>query len=424
MDTNALFTMALGLKSPWEVRTLDFNADERRLDILVDFERGASFPCPTCGQPAKVHDTEEKTWRHLDFFQHAAYLTARVPRCKCDEHGVKQVAVPWAREGSGFTLLFEALVMTLVQGMPVAAAARLVGEHDTRIWRILHHHVDEARSQKDMSGVTQLGMDETASRRGQNYITLFMDMAARSLLFATEGRDAATVAAFKADLLAHGGKVENIEEACMDMHQAFIKGVQAAFPNAHLTFDRFHVMKMANEAVDQVRRQEAKDHPELKRTRYCWLKNPSNLTSHQRERIQDLKCSNLQTAEAYRMKLTLQDFYEQSNLLAAGQFLEEWCEMATESGLHLGMTATEVEAVLGKPQHIQKGLQGTMWFYAASVGVAMSREEAARRGFPGVEHVPVPGTSYSPTPGFDKVIVLWLREGRVSAWRVWLDWGL
>jgi len=103
MDTNALFTMALGLKSPWEVRTLDFNADERRLDILVDFERGASFPCPTCGQPAKVHDTEEKTWRHLDFFQHAAYLTARVPRCKCDEHGVKQVAVPWAREGSGFT---------------------------------------------------------------------------------------------------------------------------------------------------------------------------------------------------------------------------------------------------------------------------------------------------------------------------------
>ncbi len=333
MDTNALFAMALGLKSPWEVRTLDFNADERRLDILVDFERGASFPCPTCGQPAKVHDTEEKTWRHLDFFQHAAYLTARVPRCKCDEHGVKQVAVPWAREGSGFTLLFEALIMTLVQGMPVAAAARLVGEHDTRIWRILHHHVDEARSQKDMSGVTQLGMDETASRRGQNYISLFMDMATRSLLFATEGRDAATVAAFKADLLAHGGKAENIEEACMDMHQAFIKGVQAAFPNAHLTFDRFHVMKMANEAVDQVRRQEAKDHPELKRTRYCWLKNPSNLTSHQRERIQDLKCSNLQTAEAYRMKLTLQDFYEQSNLLAAGQFLEEWCEMATESGL-------------------------------------------------------------------------------------------
>jgi len=233
MDTNTLFTMALGLQSPWEVKTLDFSATDRRLDILVDFEKGASFPCPVCGQSSKVHDTEEKTWRHLDFFQHAAYLTARVPRCKCDEHGVKQVPVPWAREGSGFTLLFEALVMTLVQGMPVAAAARLVGEHDTRIWRVLHHYVEEGRKAKDMSGVTQLGIDETASRRGQNYITLFMDMANRSLLFATEGRDAATAKAFKEDLIAHGGKAENIEEACMDMHQAFINGVHTHFPNAH-----------------------------------------------------------------------------------------------------------------------------------------------------------------------------------------------
>ena len=98
--------------------------------------------------------------------------------------------------------------------------------------------------------------------------------------------------------------------------------------------------------------------------------------------------------------------------------------IATESGLKLGMTGAEVEAVLGKPQHTQKGLQGAMWFYAAGVSVAMSREEATRRGFPGVEHKPIPGTSYSPTPGFDKYIVLWLREGRVSAWRVWLDWGL
>ncbi len=115
MDTNALFTTALGLQSPWEVKTLDFGAAPRRLDILVDFQKGTSFPCPVCGQLSKVHDTEEKTWRHLDFFQHAAYLTVRVPRCKCDEHGVKRVPVPWAREGSGFTLLFEAPVMTLVQ---------------------------------------------------------------------------------------------------------------------------------------------------------------------------------------------------------------------------------------------------------------------------------------------------------------------
>lgn len=218
MGTNALFTLALGLQTPWEVKSLDFNATDRRLDIPVDFQRGASFPCPACGQPSKVHDAEEKTWRHLDFFQHVAYLTARVPRCKCEEYGVKQVPVPWAREGSGFTLLFEALVMTLVQTMPVAAVARIVGEHDTRIWCVLHHYVDEGRRCKDMSAVTQVGVDETASRRDQNYITLVMDMANRTLLSATEGRGAATAKAFKEDLIAHGGKPENIEEACIDMH--------------------------------------------------------------------------------------------------------------------------------------------------------------------------------------------------------------
>ena len=131
MDANALFTLALGLSSPWEVKELVFTAESRRLDIRIDFPRGSSFPCPECGEPSKVHDTEEKSWRHLDFFQHSAYLTARVPRCRCDQHGVKQVEVPWARPGSGFTLLFEALLMALMREMPVKAVARIVGEHDT-----------------------------------------------------------------------------------------------------------------------------------------------------------------------------------------------------------------------------------------------------------------------------------------------------
>jgi transposase len=177
MDTNTLFTMALGLQPPWEVKHLQFDEEAKRLDITIDFTRGADFPCPVCGQPAKVHDTEEKTWRHLDFFQHAAYLTARVPRCKCDVDGVKQVQVPWARPGSGFTILFEALIMTLVQAMPVASVAKLVGEHDTKLWRLLHHNVDEARTKVGMSGVTRVGIDETAAKRGHTHGALPHDQA-------------------------------------------------------------------------------------------------------------------------------------------------------------------------------------------------------------------------------------------------------
>jgi transposase len=87
----------------------------------------------------------DKEWRHLNFFQHEAYLRASVPRVRCGEHGVRQVEVPWARPGSGFTTLFEALVMVLMREMPVKAASRIVGEQDTRLWRVLLHHVDDAR---------------------------------------------------------------------------------------------------------------------------------------------------------------------------------------------------------------------------------------------------------------------------------------
>jgi transposase len=333
MDANALFTMALGLSSPWEVKELVFTAESRRLDIRIDFPRGSSFPCPECGEPSKVHDTEEKSWRHLDFFQHSAYLTARVPRCRCDQHGVKQVHVPWARPGSGFTLLFEALLMALMREMPVKAVARIVGEHDTRLWRLVDHHVEEARQRVDMSAVKAVAVDETAARRGQDYVSLFMDLDRRRLLFGTEGRDQETVEAFRKDLEAHGGSAERITEACCDMSQAFILGLEAQFPNARLTFDRFHVMQLANKGVDDVRRMEARERPELKRSRYVWLKNRSNLSTRQRERLQELQGMNLETAEAYRMRLTLQDFYEQANPRAAAMFLADWCEMVLASGL-------------------------------------------------------------------------------------------
>ena len=333
MDPNALFTMALGLKSPWEVKSLQFSMEDKRLDIAVDFERGASFPCPECGKPAKAHDTEEKSWRHLDFFQHAAYLTARVPRCKCDEHGVRQVEVPWARKGSGFTLLFEALLMALVREMPVRAVARIVGEHDTRLWAVMHHYVDKARAEVSLADVTRIGVDETAAKRGHDYITLFMDLAKRRLMYAIAGRDHRTVQAFKADLIAHGGEPLRIEEACIDMSNAFIKGFSETFPETRLTFDRFHVMKLMGEAVDRVRREESKERPELKRTRWFWLRNPENLRADQRERLRALQGLNLDTATAYQMKLTLQDFYEQPNPRAAKAFLKDWCELARQTGL-------------------------------------------------------------------------------------------
>lgn len=201
MRDTLLFQQALGLTDPWTVTRSEFEAERSRLDLYLDFTKGATFPCPECGAGGcRVHDTEEKTWRHLNFFQHEAYLHARTPRVRFGACGVRLVPVPWARPGSGFTLLFEALVMMLVKEMPVAAIARMVREHDTRLWRIVHHYVDQARADADFSQVSRVGMDEKASRRGHRYLTLFVDLDESRLLFATQTRESSTVTAFRDDL--------------------------------------------------------------------------------------------------------------------------------------------------------------------------------------------------------------------------------
>ena len=158
--------------------------------------------------------------------------------------------------------------MALVREMPVAAVSKLIGEHDTRLWRIIHHYVDEARKDADFSGVQRVGIDETASRRGHNYISLFVDLDGKHLLFGTEGKGVDTAHDFKADLERRGGIPSSVSEVCCDMSPAFISGVSEAFPEAEITFDRFHIMQLMQEAVDKVRRQEGKTTELLKKTRY------------------------------------------------------------------------------------------------------------------------------------------------------------
>jgi transposase len=137
LDVNSLFTVALGLVNPWEVAELHLDAEKKRLDIKVDFAPGSTFACPECGAACKVHDASSQTWRHLNFFEYLTYVEARQPRTKCDKHGVLKIDVPWARAGANFTLLFEALVVELARnGLTVAAVGRIVGEHDTRVWRV------------------------------------------------------------------------------------------------------------------------------------------------------------------------------------------------------------------------------------------------------------------------------------------------
>lgn len=306
------------------------------MDLYLDFPRGARFACPEGDADAcPVHDTESKSWRHLDFFQHQAYLHARVPRVVCPVHGTRQVSVPWSRQGSGFTLLFEALVLEFAVHMPVAAIARMVGEHDTRIWRVLEHYVEAARAELEFSEVGRVGVDETSARRGQEYVSVFMDLDGGRVMFATGGRNAATVKCFARDLDAHGGQPEQrIAEVCSDMSPAFIRGIGDHLPGAEITFDRYHVIAELNKAVDEVRKAERKSRPELAGSKYVWLKRPENLSARQGEQLAWLSrpSARLATARAWRWRWDFDGFYNQSPELAEA-YLARWCRGAIRSRL-------------------------------------------------------------------------------------------
>ena len=334
MTEQQLFAAALGLQSPWYVSNLNFSLAAKKLDIEIDFKQGSDFSCPTCDKSAKPYDTKKQSWRHMNFFQHKAFLHARVPRTNCTNGcGIKQIPVPWARSGSGFTLLFEALVLSYSKEMPVNKVGELMGEHDTRLWRVIHHYVDSERSSQDYSQVTRVGMDETSSRRGHTYVSLFYDMEDKRLLFGTSGKDKATVEAFHDDFIAHGGDPTLVTEACSDMSPAFIAGVEEFLPNAELTFDKFHIVKLINDGVDAVRREEVRENKGLTSTRYIWLKNVDNLTEEQKMTLEELNQLNLKTTRAYQIRLNFQEFFRQEDRLSGEVFLRKWYFWATHSQL-------------------------------------------------------------------------------------------
>jgi transposase len=327
-----LFQMALQIEEPWFVSYREF--EDKQLHVYLNFKRGAEFACPLCGKPGnKVHDVpnQNREWRHLDFWQYQTLLHARLPRIDCtDCDKISTVKVDWARPKAGFTWHFESHAMALMKEMAVAAAARILREHDTLLWRIFRYYVHKAMMEMDMSGVKRIAIDETSSKRGHNYITLFVDVDTKRVLFATEGKDSEVLNAFKSFLEGRQISPEQITEVCCDMSPAFIAGVEKHFPQANITFDKFHVMKLVNEAVDQVRREEQKDVHVLKKTRYLWLKNESNLSEEQQQRVKKLNELNLKTAKAYRLKLAIQELWTYPTIFA-DLYFSRWYQWAVRS---------------------------------------------------------------------------------------------
>jgi hypothetical protein len=276
VNANDLLTLGLGLTEPWKVvgQKLDVNRWPSELRLAVEADRGVLYPCPTCGKLCKAHDFMEFSWRHLNFFQHHYLITARVPRVNCPDHGLRRVQVPWAREGSGFTLLFEQAVMIFAREMPVNAVARYVSVTDKRIWLVVTHYVFKAMGQIDLSGLCGVGLDETVTKRRHHYVTVFVDMDrdTRPVIFATPGKGKACFKEFAKFLKQREGNPDNVIEVVCDMSCAFLAAAEETFSNAAVTVDWFHVVQIFIKALDEVKRLESKEVKLPKGARWAVLK--------------------------------------------------------------------------------------------------------------------------------------------------------
>ena len=340
-NQNELFAAGLGLQKPWKVINSvleQCSVESRILCVDIDFEADSRFACPQCGKSCAVYDSEVKRWRHMNFWQHATYLSARIPRTNCPEHGILQITAPWARKGSGFTLMFEASLMALVREMPVKAVSEMVGEHDTLIWRVVRFYVDHAHSKQDWSGVEAVAIDETATRKGHRYATVVVETdpdrnAPARLLFMTPDRTASCVEEFVNSMPSHEACPEQVKLAAIDMSPAYQRGVLEHLPGAEIVFDRFHVMKLAGEAVDRVRKQLRSRGEDLKGAMWALRGNEENLSEDHLKLRRKLCAKHRELGRALALKESLQETWEYAGPYSARAHLKAWCSWARRSRL-------------------------------------------------------------------------------------------
>ena len=350
MEDKDLIQLALGITPPWFVKELNLDTSKKRMDIYLDFIKGSKFLCPVCNELCSIHDTKERVWRHLDFFHYETYLHAKVPRIKCNGHGVKLIDLPWTRQNTGFTLFFEALIVAMCKEMSVASVADIAHIHEDSVWRILSHYVDKAKEERDISDLKTVGVDEIAVKKGHNYVTLFYDMEEARVIHIENGKGKDVFQKFRTEI---AGKVdhEQIQYISMDMYRAFKSGAREYFPKATIVFDKFHVIKMMNDSVDRVRRTESKENHVLKNTRFMWLKNPDRLSEKENIIMDSIKNLDTKTAKAYQFRLALQRLWTIKELSVAREYLDKW---------HYWGTHSNIPEIISVSKAIKKHSQGIL----------------------------------------------------------------
>ncbi len=331
-NSREIFELALGLSSPWSVEKVSFESkgSQRELHITISFAKGHKF-LGNDGNSYGAYDRVERSWKHLNFFEHTCYIHAQVPRIRYDGK-VETQEVPWARKGSGFTLLFEAFSMLLIESeMPVSKVATTLSEYPQRIWHLFSYWVDKAHKKEKVDSLSHIGFDETSRKKGHTYVTTLVDMKSKRVVYACEGKDSSCIKEGVSFLKEKNIPASEITDVCIDMSPAFIKGCKKYLPDAAITFDRFHVVKEVNKAVNEVRKSLNTKGSLLKGQKFVFLKN--RLTDKQFSTREELFEKYPELDEAYELKELFNIVWNLDNKQEAEGFIDWWNERAKASSI-------------------------------------------------------------------------------------------
>jgi transposase len=367
MIPGKVFQQILALGDAWRVTQMSYHEKEQRMEIRVEDTPALwrQEKCPHCGrQTVRGYDhAPERRWRHLNVCQIQSEIVCALPRGECLEcEKVYTVRAPWEGRSRGLTQEFEAFALTLMREMPVKKAGEILGETDQKLWRALFAHVAAAWTDLSWENVTWVGADEMNRKKGHNYLTVFADLQANRVLLAVECKDAGVWERFAEELGKHNGHPRAITQIAIDMSPAYKKGVRENFGNATVVFDKFHVVSQVVQAVDEVRRLEARaDAPareQLTRTSWLWRKNPEAWTEKEQSHWKQLQAKPLVTGLAYAMRLQLQRAYAAPTAAKARKRFEDWCRwVRTEAA---ALTSGWLEPMRKAAEMVERHLEGIL----------------------------------------------------------------
>jgi transposase len=367
MIPEKVFHQILALGEGWRVQRVDYVEKDGQVLIRIEETSAlwAAECCPHC-QAKSVGGYDhapERTWRHLNVCQLQSEIVCSLPRGQCKEcRKVYTVRAPWEGRSRGLTQEFEAFALTLMREMPVSKAGEILGETDQKLWRALFAHVDAAWAELSWEEVIWVGADEMNRKKGHHYLTVFVDLMAKRVLLAVEGKDAGVWERFAEQLLKHNGHPKAITQVAIDMSPAYRKGVRDNFGNAAVVFDKFHVVSQVVGAVEAVRRKEARQdaqaREQLERTSWLWRKNPEAWTATEADRWAQLKEKPLVTGLAYAMRLELQKAYAAGSASLARSRFQSWCRwVKTEAQ---ALTSGLLEPMRKAAEMVERHLEGIL----------------------------------------------------------------